>query len=225
MRKLIQVVGCLLRATGQRRCSTPTSALGPPCTCVGRGKLSIMFYASERSGHLTSCRPKRPRADDFEPTGLRKNNRAENSHQPVRRRERKQQRFKSAGSAQRFLSMHAPVHNTFNVQRHLISRRTFRTFRAEAAQAWQDCNRCGLTEPTIGGPFDAARVSVTKPRTCSAFGWVIFWRLLKRLQRPAYRSNHPAKRYNNALRRFCNPPSEELCYPQDTHRGENQSRW
>jgi hypothetical protein len=36
--------------------------------CVGRGKLSIMFYASERSGHLTSCRPKRPRADDFEPT-------------------------------------------------------------------------------------------------------------------------------------------------------------
>ena len=69
--------------------------------------------------------------------GLRKNNRAENSHQPVRRRERKQQRFKSAGSAQRFLSMHAPVHNTFNVQRHLVSRRTLRVFRAEAAQAWQ----------------------------------------------------------------------------------------
>src|ERR671910_2852270 len=69
--------------------------------------------------------------------GLRKNNRAENSHQPVRRRERKQQRFKSVGSAQRFLSMHAPVHNTFNVQRHLISRRTLRTFRAEATLAWK----------------------------------------------------------------------------------------
>src|SRR5271169_5113258 len=39
--------------------------------------------------------------------GLRKNNRAENSHQAVRRRERKMQRFKSARSAQRFLSMHA----------------------------------------------------------------------------------------------------------------------
>jgi transposase-like protein len=39
--------------------------------------------------------------------GLRKNNRAENSHQPVRRRERKLQRFKSAGSAQRFLSSHS----------------------------------------------------------------------------------------------------------------------
>jgi len=69
--------------------------------------------------------------------GLRKNNRAENSHQPVRRRERKQQRFKSAGSAQRFLSMHAPVHNTFNLQRHLVSRRTLRLFRAEAVQVWQ----------------------------------------------------------------------------------------
>jgi transposase-like protein len=69
--------------------------------------------------------------------GLRKNNRAENSHQPVRRRERKQQRFKSARSAQRFLSMHAAFHNTFNLQRHLVSRRTLRIFRAEAAQAWQ----------------------------------------------------------------------------------------
>src|SRR5215203_1765038 len=49
--------------------------------------------------------------------GLRKNNRAEYSHQVVRRRERKMQRFKSAGSAQRFLSVHAAVHNTFNLQR------------------------------------------------------------------------------------------------------------
>jgi putative transposase len=69
--------------------------------------------------------------------GLRKNNRAENSHQPVRRRERKQQRFKLPGSAQRFLSIHAPVHNTFNLQRHLVSRHTLRTFRVEAMQAWQ----------------------------------------------------------------------------------------
>ncbi len=50
--------------------------------------------------------------------GLRENNRAENSHQVVRRRERKMQRFKSAGSAQRFLSVHAAVHNSFNLQRH-----------------------------------------------------------------------------------------------------------
>ena len=38
----------------------------------------------------------------------------------VRRRERKMQRFKSAASAQRFLSVHAAVHNTFNLQRHLV---------------------------------------------------------------------------------------------------------
>ena len=69
--------------------------------------------------------------------GLRKNNRAEVSHQPVRRRERKMQRFKSPGSAQRFLSMHSAAYNTFNVQRHLISRRTLRTFRAEAMAQWQ----------------------------------------------------------------------------------------
>src|SRR3712207_5522241 len=68
--------------------------------------------------------------------GLRKNNRAEVSHQPVRRRERKMQRFRSPGCAQRFLAMHAAVHNAFNVQRHLISRRTLRIFRAKAMARW-----------------------------------------------------------------------------------------
>jgi len=68
---------------------------------------------------------------------LRANNRAENSHQIVRRRERKMQRFKSAGSAQRFLALHGPVYNAFNHQRHLVSRSTLRTMRAEAAAQWQ----------------------------------------------------------------------------------------
>jgi hypothetical protein len=48
------------------------------------------------------------------------------------------QRFKSARSAQRFLSMHAVVQNTFNLQRHLVSRSTLRIFRAEAADQWRD---------------------------------------------------------------------------------------
>src|SRR5436309_9255408 len=69
--------------------------------------------------------------------GLRANNRAENSHEVVRRRERKMQSFKSAGSAQRFLNVHAAVHNTVNLQRHLISRSTLRIFRAEATAHWQ----------------------------------------------------------------------------------------
>ncbi len=68
----------------------------------------------------------------------RRNNRAENSHQPTRRRERKMHRFKSPGSAQRFLSAHAAVHNTFNVQRHLVFRTTLRTLRAEAFANWRD---------------------------------------------------------------------------------------
>ena len=68
--------------------------------------------------------------------GMRENNRAENSHLVIRRRERKQQKFKSQGSAQRFLSTHAAVHNVFNTQAHLIRRSTLRRFRAEAYQTW-----------------------------------------------------------------------------------------
>src|SRR6266550_2382884 len=53
-------------------------------------------------------------------------------HEQVRRRERKMQGFKSAASAQRFVSVHAAVYNTFNLQRHLVSRATLRCFRATA---------------------------------------------------------------------------------------------
>ncbi|WP_409411750.1 DDE-type integrase/transposase/recombinase [Brevundimonas sp.] len=70
------------------------------------------------------------------PGRLRENNRVENSHLPIRRRERQQQGFKSQSSAQRFLTTHAAIYNTFNVQRHLISRPTLRRFRAEAEAAW-----------------------------------------------------------------------------------------
>ncbi|MCP4410935.1 MAG: IS6 family transposase, partial [Gammaproteobacteria bacterium] len=64
--------------------------------------------------------------------GGRKNNRAENSHLPVRQRERRMQRFKSPKSAQRFLATHAAIYNTFYTQRHLICRKTLRRFRARA---------------------------------------------------------------------------------------------
>ena len=46
------------------------------------------------------------------------------------------QRFKSLGSAQRFVSMHAATYDIVNLQRHLISRRTLRTFRAQAMADW-----------------------------------------------------------------------------------------
>jgi transposase-like protein len=65
------------------------------------------------------------------------NNRAENSHLPIRRRERKQQKFKSQASAQRFLATHAAVYNTFNTQSHLTTRSTLRLLRGGAFKAWQ----------------------------------------------------------------------------------------
>jgi hypothetical protein len=74
--------------------------------------------------------------------GLRWNNRAENSNQRTRRRERKAQRFKSPGSAQPFLSVQAAVHYTFNVQRHLVSRKTLRVLRDEPVN-----RRHSLTPP------------------------------------------------------------------------------
>ena len=70
------------------------------------------------------------------PGRLRDNNRVENSHLPVRRRERKMQRFKSQGQAQRFVSTHSAIYNTFNIQRHLISRNTMRQLRASAKEEW-----------------------------------------------------------------------------------------
>jgi putative transposase len=70
--------------------------------------------------------------DRHEPGGLPENNRAENSHLPVRRREHKPQRFKSQRSAQRFLATHGAVYNTFNLQPHLISRPGLRILRARA---------------------------------------------------------------------------------------------
>ncbi|MEE8439720.1 MAG: IS6 family transposase, partial [Micropepsaceae bacterium] len=58
-------------------------------------------------------------------------------HQPVRRRERKMQRFKSPGFAQRFLNIHSAVYNTFYVQRHLENRTRFKALRTEAFGVWE----------------------------------------------------------------------------------------
>ena len=70
------------------------------------------------------------------PGRLRDNNRIENTHLPVRRRERKMQRFKSQGQAQRFVSTHGAIYNTFNIERHLISRKKMRHLRTSATEEW-----------------------------------------------------------------------------------------
>jgi len=75
-------------------------------------------------------------SDRHRPGGMRENNRVENSHLVIRRRERKQQKFKSQGSAQRFLSSHAAIYNTFNTQPHMLSRPGLHTLRAGAHADW-----------------------------------------------------------------------------------------
>ena len=69
-------------------------------------------------------------------TGGRLDNRAEVSHQPTRRRERRMGRFKSPGSMQRFLSVHDAIYHHFNLQRHLISRQTLHHTRARSFAEW-----------------------------------------------------------------------------------------
>lgn len=64
------------------------------------------------------------------------NNRAENSHEPVRRRERIMKRFKSQRHLQRFVSIHDPIANLFQIPRHDISSSNHRGLRSEAMNLW-----------------------------------------------------------------------------------------
>ena len=64
------------------------------------------------------------------------NNRAENSHQPFRRRERAMGRFRSHKTLQKFASVHASLHNHFNRERHLTSRKTYKQNRTAALTEW-----------------------------------------------------------------------------------------
>jgi putative transposase len=74
---------------------------------------------------------------DRQENGRWRNNRAENSHLAFRRRERAMLRFRSTGSLQIFVSVHATVHNHFNQERHLYSRSNFKLKRAAALVEWR----------------------------------------------------------------------------------------
>ncbi len=65
------------------------------------------------------------------------NNRAENSHQPFRRREGAMAHFRDIKTLQKFAAVHASIHNHFNQERHLISRETFKQNRAAALAEWR----------------------------------------------------------------------------------------
>jgi putative transposase len=76
-------------------------------------------------------------ASDRQEVGPRLNNRAENSHQPFRRRERAMQRFRSMKTLQKFSSVHAQVHNLFNQERHLVTRQVYKQRRSAALAEWR----------------------------------------------------------------------------------------
>ena len=64
------------------------------------------------------------------------NNRAEQSHEPTRVRERVMRRFKSTGQAQKFLDAHRAVSNLFNLGRHLVGAEHYRNLRRSALNEW-----------------------------------------------------------------------------------------
>jgi putative transposase len=67
----------------------------------------------------------------------RLNNRAENSHQPTRERERRMRRFKSPGHAQRFLAAYGPIASHFRPRRHRLTAEAYRETRAERFATWR----------------------------------------------------------------------------------------
>ncbi|QND54558.1 IS6 family transposase (plasmid) [Phyllobacterium sp. 628] len=87
------------------------------------------YAAAHRIIGLTVCDHRRHK-------GL--NNRAENSHQPLRRRERVMKRFKSARHLQRFASIHDPIYNLHHFPRNQFSSANYRDLRQAAASVWRE---------------------------------------------------------------------------------------
>ena len=75
--------------------------------------------------------------EDRQETGRWLNNRAENSHQPFRRREGAMSKFRDVKTLQKFASVHASIHNHFNLERHLNRRKTFKENRTAALAEWR----------------------------------------------------------------------------------------
>ena len=130
---------CCPGAQGGRRRAEFVKLTMPPasiCTCGARSIMRARSWRSWFSADETSAQLSGSYASCSANRASRRN-RSRLTSQAVRRRERKMQRFKSPASAQRFLSVHAAVHNTFYLQRHLVSRSTLRIFRSEAAVQWR----------------------------------------------------------------------------------------
>ena len=109
----------LLRKLLKRQCRTPRVMITDKLASYGAAKREVM-----------------PSVEQRKHKGL--NNRAENSHQPTRYRERQMRRFKSPGQAQRFLSAHDGISNLFHLRRHQVPAVHYRAARAQAFHVWAE---------------------------------------------------------------------------------------
>jgi len=118
-RRDTQAAKRLLRKLMKRQCRVPRVVITDKLASYGAAKREVM-----------------PSVEHRKHKGL--NNRAENSHQPTRRRERQMKRFKSAGQAQRFLSAHDGINNLFLLRHHQVPAAQHRADRTQAFQVWAE---------------------------------------------------------------------------------------
>jgi len=101
-----------------------------------QGRAPRVIITDKLASYSAAKREVMPGVEHRRHQGL--NNRAENSHQPTRRRERQMKRFKSAGQAQRFLAAHDPINNLFHLRRDHITATQYRDARAQAFATWAE---------------------------------------------------------------------------------------
>ena len=118
-RRDTQAAKRLLRKLLKRQCRPPRVMITDKLASYGSAKREVM-----------------PSVEHRKHKGL--NNRAENSHQPTRQRERQMKRFKSPGQAQRFLSAHDGINNLFHLRRHQVPATQYRAGRTQTFQVWAE---------------------------------------------------------------------------------------
>jgi putative transposase len=101
-----------------------------------QGRAPRVMITDKLASYSTAKREVMPGVEHRRHRGL--NNRAENSHQPTRRRERQMRRFKSPGQAQRFLSAHDSINNLFHLHREHITAAQYREARMRAFEIWAE---------------------------------------------------------------------------------------
>jgi putative transposase len=101
-----------------------------------QGRTPRVMITDKLASYSAARREVMPGVEHRRHRGL--NNRAENSHQPTRRRERQMKRFKSPGQVQRFLSAHDPINNLFHLHRTHVTAARYRAARAQAFTIWAD---------------------------------------------------------------------------------------